>query len=117
MSVERKLDPRDVRESSAAYLIFMLALSLFALDSVAALTLFQPSAEPRSILNYADTAVCLLFLLDFAITLARSKHRLRYFRTWSWLDLASSIPAVEPLRWGRAARALRIFRLFRAIKA
>ena len=37
--------------------------------------------------------------------------------TWGWLDLLSSIPAVDALRWGRAARVLRILRVLRGVKA
>lgn len=99
------------------YLVFILLLSLFAVGSLAALTFLDLAAETRTILGYADTAVCALFLLDFLITLVRSRDRWRYFRTWGWLDLLSSIPAVDALRWGRTARILRIFRLLRAVKA
>jgi voltage-gated potassium channel len=95
----------------------MLLLSVYAVGSLTALTFFNLTPETRAILNYADNAVCVLFLTDFLITLARSKNRLQYLKTWGWLDLVSSIPTIEPLRWGRAARILRIFRLLRAIKA
>ncbi len=43
--------------------------------------------------------------------------RLRYLVRWGWLDLLSSIPAVDVLRWGRAARILRIVRVIRGVKA
>jgi voltage-gated potassium channel len=71
----------------------------------------------RTILGYADTAVCGLFFIDFVITFARSSNRGRYLLTWGWLDLLSSIPAVDALRWGRAARIIRILRVLRGIKA
>jgi len=37
--------------------------------------------------------------------------------TWGWLDLASSIPMLDVLRWGRAARIMRIFRVLRGVRA
>ena len=58
----------------------------------------------RNILEYADFLVCVVFFGDFLFTLIRSENRWRYLRTWGWIDLLSSIPAVDVLRWGRAAR-------------
>lgn len=99
------------------YLVFILFLSAYALLALALATLVPLSPETRQILAYADTAVCLLFFLDFLISLARAEHRGRYFLQWGWLDLLSSIPMVESLRWGRAARILRIIRVLRGLRA
>jgi voltage-gated potassium channel len=101
----------------APYLLFMLALSVYAVLALAFSTFGRPSADTRQILDYADTAVCALFLLDFFVTLVRSRNRLRYLLTWGWLDLLSSIPTVDALRWGRTARVLRILRVLRGIRA
>jgi voltage-gated potassium channel len=102
---------------SPGYQIFMLGLCLYSLGILA----YQSSgaAEPTTlvILDYADFGVCLLFFADFVYSLARAENRWRYFFTWGWLDLLSSIPAIDVARWGRAARILRIFRLLRAIRA
>lgn len=92
-------------------------LSVYAVVALAVSTFVELSPSTRAILEYADTAVCLLFFLDFVVTLARSPNRLRYFLTWGWLDLLSSIPAVDALRWGRAARILRILRVLRGLRA
>ena len=99
------------------YLVFMLALSIYAVVALAISTFLTLPAQTRLILEYADTAVCLLFLADFVVTIIRSENRLRYLVTWGWLDLLSSIPAVDLLRWGRLARVLRILRILRAAKA
>lgn len=101
----------------APYLVFMLLLSIYAVLALAISTFVDLPADTRAILNYADNAVCVLFLIDFLITLVRSPNRGRYLLTWGWLDLLSSIPAVDTLRWGRAARILRILRVLRGIKA
>jgi len=71
----------------------------------------------RQLLGYADLVVCLLFLLDFGYSFATAPNRLRYFLTWGWIDLASSIPAVDVLRVGRTARIIRIFRVLRGVRA
>ena len=47
----------------------------------------------------------------------RAPNRWRYFITWGWIDLLSSIPALDVARWGRAARILRILRLLRGLRA
>lgn len=103
--------------ASPAYQLFMLLLSLLALVSLAAQTAFRVGGEARMILQYADTAVCVLFLLDFLGSLYSAENRLRYLVTWGWLDLASSIPSVDVARWGRAARVARIFRVLRGVRA
>ena len=102
---------------SPGYQVFMLALCLYSLGILA----YQATgtAEPSTavILDYADFAVCMLFLSDFVFSFARAENRWRYFYTWGWIDLLSSIPAIDVARWGRAARVLRIFRLLRAVRA
>jgi voltage-gated potassium channel len=102
---------------NAPYLVFMLLLSLYAVAALAFTTFFKPPPETRTIVGYADTAVCVVFFLDFLITLKRSSNRVRYLLTWGWLDLLSSIPVIDSLRWGRASRVLRILRVLRGIKA
>lgn len=103
--------------SHAPYLVFMLALSIYAVGALAFVTFFKVPPATRKVIEYADTAVCVLFFIDFLITLGRSPNRSRYLLTWGWLDLLSSIPAVDPLRLGRAVRILHILRVLRGIRA
>jgi len=107
-----ELNPRK-----APYLVFMLTLSVFAILAMAVGALAPLSPESRTVLEYADIALCAAFFCDFVITLARSEHRIQYFVRWGWLDLLSSIPAIDALRWARAGRIVRIVRVLRAIKA
>lgn len=102
---------------SPAYQLFMLALCLYALVTLAAEAAFPPTSEIQHLLTYADTAVCMLFLVDFGLSLYRAENRWRYFYTWGWLDLLSSIPTLDIARWGRAARIARILRVLRGIRA
>jgi len=99
------------------YQLFMLALCLWALMTLTAGTFFRLDPETQTILDYADTAVCALFFIDFLNTFVRAPNKTRYFLTWGWIDLLSSIPTVGSLRWGRAARAMRILRVLRAVKS
>lgn len=99
------------------YQLFMLALCLYALAALALDSFFQVQESTRQLLEYADTGVCLLFFLDFILSLIHAPKRWQYFFTWGWLDLASSIPMLGLLRWGRAARIMRIFRVLRGARA
>ena len=99
------------------YLVFMLLLSFYAVAVLAATTFIDLSPSTRAILGYGDNLICSVFFLDFLITLARSPNRTRYLLTWGWLDLLSSIPVVDSLRWSRTARILRILRVLRGIRA
>lgn len=111
------MERRPDRPENGPYLLFTLALSLFALLALALNRLMPLSEETRAILHYADFAVCFLFFIDFLISFYRAENRTRYMLRWGWLDLLSSIPAIEAFRWGRAARIFRILRVLRAIRA
>jgi voltage-gated potassium channel len=101
---------------SPGYQFFMLVLCLFALG-IMGFQASEPQQTTLVVLDYADLAVCMVFLVDFVINLVRAENRWKYFVTWGWVDLLSSIPAVDVARWGRFARILRIFRLLRGIRA
>jgi voltage-gated potassium channel len=95
----------------------MLILSVLAIVATAVEVVLPLSPDAKKIVEFADTVVCILFLLDFVAMLFRAKNRLRYMYTWGWLDLVSSIPAVNVLRWGRLARVARILRVLRTIRS
>jgi len=99
------------------YDLFMLALCIFALAAMAVDSFVSLEEGSRVVLEWADTGVCLIFFIDFLISLWRAENRLRYLVTWGWIDLLSSIPTVEVLRWGRLARVFRVFRLLRGVRA
>ncbi len=99
------------------YLVFMLLLCCLALAILAVETLFALDQETLDILDVADTVICVLFFVDFVISFRQARNKWRYMLTWGWLDLVSSIPALDVLRLGRAARVLRIIRVLRAVRA
>jgi voltage-gated potassium channel len=102
---------------SPAYQLFMLALCVLTLADLAAEALFTLDTQSRLVLDYADTALCAIFFGDFLLSLKRAENRWKYFRTWGWLDLVSSIPSIHLARWGRAARIARILRVLRGVRA
>lgn len=102
---------------SGPYLLFMLALSLFALFILGVDALFKLDPRTHAIIEYLDLGVCSLFFADFLISFQRAESKAGYFLKWGWLDLLSSIPMVDALRWGRLARVLRIIRVLRGLRS
>jgi voltage-gated potassium channel len=101
----------------APYLIFILLASVIALVLLGVEAFGQPDADTRVVLSYADLFLCGLFFSDFLLSFYRAENKLHYMLTWGWLDLISSIPAIDALRWGRAARLVRILRLLRGVRS
>lgn len=94
--------------------VLLASLAVLAVLSLSLLTPIPP--EVRRILNIADIIICAVFLADFFILLYLHRDRRKYFLTWGWIDLISSIPLLDPLRWGRLARLMRLLRLFRGLR-
>ena len=112
-TTDKHQHPRNV----TPYQLFMLVLCVWALVVLAAGVFTRWSDSTGTILAYADTVVCGFFLIDFLKSLSDAKDKWHYLRTWGWIDLLSSIPVIDPLRWGRMARALRILRVLRGVKS
>jgi voltage-gated potassium channel len=101
----------------AGYQLFVLVLCVYAIAALALQTVLPADGPGRDLLDTVDYVVCGIFFVDFLVSLATSPNRTRYFLTWGWLDLLSSVPALPVARLGRVARLLRIFRLIRGIRA
>jgi voltage-gated potassium channel len=84
----------------------MLAVCVYAILVLAVERFFPIGADTRQLLDYSDFGLCILFGVDFLVSLAHARNRWRYLRTWGWIDLVSSIPAINVLRIGRAARVV-----------
>jgi voltage-gated potassium channel len=95
----------------------MLVLCLWALSSLGIGTIWRLDPEIQQIIDYADVLVCVLFFVDFLASLKRAPRKWVYLASWGWIDLLSSIPTIDALRWGRAARLLRILRVLRGVKS
>jgi len=104
-------------DASPRYQLFMLVLCVFSLLITGLEGVFRNDAEVDKILDAADNVVCVAFLADFAFSLTRAPRKWRYFATWGWLDLLSSIPSLDVARWGRIARIARLSRVLRALRA
>src|SRR5215208_1218919 len=104
-------------DASPRYQLFMLVLCVFALMITGLEGVFRNDAEIDKILDTADNFICVAFLADFAFSFRRAPRKWRYFATWGWLDLLSSIPSLNVARWGRIARIARLSRVLRALRA
>jgi voltage-gated potassium channel len=107
----------ETRPESHSYTIFMLVLTVFSL-LIMALLLLPLNEATISALTAFDNFICVIFLADFGINLARSHPKRDYFITQrGWLDLLGSFPALVGfpatalLRLARLSRLIRIRRM------
>jgi voltage-gated potassium channel len=95
----------------------VLFLCIFVLLEIFIETVFNLPPHTVVLLNIVDDIVCIVFITDFVYQLWQAPEKLKYLYTWGWIDLISSIPGVEFLRWGRLIRVVRIFRLLRGFRS
>lgn len=107
---------RDETASITNWQIFMLFLSIYILLAVLIETIIKLPDETSFLLAWIDNAICIIFIGDFFFNLATAKSRLQYLK-WGWIDLVSSIPNIQILRWGRIFRVVRILRILRGIRS
>jgi len=108
-----------LRKTGNAYNIFILVLTIFSLV-IMVLLLLPVSPAERDLLTLYDNAVCVIFLIDFAMNFLGAKPRRAYFiGQRGWLDLLGSIPSfgfipfTALFRLARLSRLTRITRLLR----
>lgn len=97
--------------------IFKLVIGVFSLFSIGLLVFsffVDHESELYRLLNFFDYGFCALFLYDFFNELYKAEKRTRYFFTFGWLDLLSSIPVIKEFRFVRAFRLFRIIRLLKS---
>lgn len=103
-------------KGSVLYQMVLLFLSVYVLGAILIESFLVTDKEIKQVLQYIDFIVCVIFLIDFVVNFTSAKSKLEYMK-WGWLDLISSIPAIDPLRWGRISKIVRIVRYLRAIKS
>jgi voltage-gated potassium channel len=102
-----------------AYNLFILVMTIMSL--VIMVSLLLPFDEQTIILlRWYDNAICVIFLVDFALEMRRAPSKRGYFiHHRGWLDLLGSIPsfgffeATALLRLARLSRLARVMRLLR----
>jgi voltage-gated potassium channel len=79
-------------------------------------TFFPISKELNELLDIIGDCICIFFLYDFFKRLYQAKDKWQFMK-WGWIDLLSSIPALEVLRAGRLFRLLRLLRILSAFRS
>ncbi len=96
--------------------IAVLILSVHVLGAHFAQAAFTLPAKVNLILNRIDFFVCIVFFADFCVRFHRAPSKAAFMK-WGWIDLLSSIPTIDALRWGRLARVFSILRILRAFSS
>jgi voltage-gated potassium channel len=104
------------KEHGNSYNIFILVLTVYSLVLMV-LLLLPLDPETRALVNLYDNAICIIFLIDFAMNLAGSRPKRAYFVTRrGWLDLLGSIPSFGFIPFTALFRLARLSRLNRIVK-
>ena len=103
-------------EKFSLFQIVIFVLSIYVLISLAVSAFTMLSPEVEKLLNYIDFGICIVFLVDFIIRFKQAEDKFKFMK-WGWIDLISSIPAIDFLRAGRILRLIRLLRLLRAFRS
>lgn len=95
-------------------LTLVLSIAVLGLMLIEATLKLNP-AQQRAV-NACDLVICCVFLLDFVVRFRRAPNKLSFLK-WGWIDLLSSIPVIDILRWGGLMRIVRVIRLIRAFRS
>jgi voltage-gated potassium channel len=96
--------------------IVILTLCVYVLGAILTDALFDLPTETSALLLQIDQIICVVFLCDFIYSLVTAPNKLQYLK-WGWIDLISSIPFVQSLRWGRFFRVVRILRILYRLRS
>ncbi|WP_201777827.1 ion transporter [Thalassomonas actiniarum] len=104
------------QQGSPLYNLVLIFLSVYVLATLSIEAFLIEDQEIKQVLQYIDFAVCCIFLCDFFVNFYQAESKSQFLK-WGWLDFISSIPAIDPLRWGRVSKVVRVIRYLRAIKS
>jgi len=96
--------------------IIVLVLSIYVLTSMFFQQFITLSPEVSKVLDLVDNIICVFFLIEFIVRFVKSDNKLKFMK-WGWIDLISSIPTFDVLRFGRLFRLFRLLRILRALRS
>nr|WP_199200289.1 ion transporter [Adhaeribacter arboris] len=79
--------------------LLIIVLAIYVLGALIVETIFKLPPEISPLLSLLDNTICIFFLADFLYRFYKSDNKLKFMRG-GWIDLISSIPAVDFLRAG-----------------
>jgi voltage-gated potassium channel len=110
------MTPTNAPAKLTFFQCLILVLSVYVLAAMFLQTVLSLSPETNKLIDRIDFAICLVFLFDFFRRLRQAPSKLKFLK-WGWIDLISSIPMFDFLRWGRVVRIVRILRILRAFRS
>jgi voltage-gated potassium channel len=90
-------------------------LSIISVALISTTLFIDMDPELINLLNYFDLGLCVFFFGDFLNSLYKSKNKFEYFYKQGLVDLLSSVPVIQELRFARFLRVFRVFRLINSI--
>jgi voltage-gated potassium channel len=96
--------------------LIVFVLSVYVLAALLVDTVVRLPPETSLLLTYIDHVICVFFFVEFCVRFYQAENKWTFMR-WGWIDLVSSIPAVNYLRAGRVLRLIRLLRLIRAFRS
>ncbi len=109
-------DQQQHSVEATAYDVFISVTAIASIAIVSWLFAADPNTEQTKLLNHFDDFFCLVFFIDYLRQIFKAKKKIRYIFGWGLFDLASSIPAIGPLRFLRMIRILRALRALRSLR-
>jgi len=106
----------EVEEKISLFQLFILLLSIYVLISLFIEAAFNLPQEIAKVIQITDNVICIFFLYDFFYRLFQAKNKKKFMK-WGWIDLLSSIPMLDSLRYGRLVRVFKIIRILKAVRS
>jgi voltage-gated potassium channel len=110
------MDESDENKKISFFDFTILILSVYVLIALLIDSFFTLPPEISKLLGLIDNGICLVFIFEFITNLIKAESKLEFLK-WGWIDLISSIPTFDYLRFGRFVRLLRILRVLRAFRS
>lgn len=114
-ALQKKLKEAYQEHFLGGWDLLIIALSIYTLIALILQQVLELSSHNVELLHLVDQVVCVFFLIDFVLRLSFNSDRVGYLK-WGWLDLISSIPTLDSIRWGRTLRLIRLIRAMRAMR-
>jgi voltage-gated potassium channel len=105
-----------MKEKVGPFQVLLLCLSIYVIIALLIDTFIHLPQEISSILMIVDNFICLIFIIDFVYRFAKAQNKFQFLK-WGWIDLLSSIPALDIFRAGRLFRIIRLLRVLRAFRS
>lgn len=106
----------DAESELGPFQFFTLILSIYVLLALFVESAFDLEEDISQLLRIADTLVCMVFLTDFFLRFYKAPNKIKFIK-WGWIDLLSSIPLLDALRYGRFVHLVRFLRMLKAIRS